>query len=256
MSVYTKTDGQSNHWTAERSKLPSCCTEYNGEKVNYRVPYHSLFIGVKIVAPEKAYNSRQTVGLLLLEKSTLCPGMFRSPRPVPEMPNSSPLTLASTAQRLNSDQHVRIPHPNRPTLLSPRRPNVTEVEFRVVLLFFPAAFLNGQTNSYSGSHGVTPEVCVSVWFFSLSICITLQFVPRPAAFLGPAVPDGQTEVFFSFTSARLGGVHDDDDTPAHFTCRPWPGHSSATLSERRGGPQWNQHYLQIQTGAFYYDCGD
>lgn len=177
---------------------------------------------MKIVATEKAYNSRQTVGLglLLLEKSTLCPGMSRSPRPVPEMPNSSPLTLASTAQRLNSDQHVQIPHPNRPTLLSPRRPNVTEVELRVGLLFFPAAFLNGQTNSYSGSHGVTPEVCVSVWFFSLSICITLQFVPRPAAFLGPAVPDGRTDGPSSRSLLRgSGGVH-DDDTPARFTCRP------------------------------------
>lgn len=160
---------------------------------------------MKIVATEKAYNSRQTVGLLLLEKSTLCPGMSRSPRPVPEMPNSSPLTLASTAQRLNSDQHVRIPHPNRPTLLSPRRPNVTEVELRVGLLFFPAAFLNGQTNSYSGSHGVTPEVCVSVWFFSLSICITLQFVPRPAAFRGPAVPDGRTDLLLVHFCAALAG---------------------------------------------------
>lgn len=131
--------------------------------------------------------------------------MSRSPRPVPEMPNSSPLTLASTAQRLNSDQHVRIPHPNRPTLLSPRRPNVTEVELRVGLLFFPAAFLNGQTNSYSGSHGVTPEVCVSVWFFSLSICITLQFVPRPAAFLGPAVPDGRTDRLLVHFCAALAG---------------------------------------------------
>lgn len=131
--------------------------------------------------------------------------MSRSPRPVPEMPNSSPLTLASTARRLNSDQHVRIPHPNRPTLLSPRRPNVTEVELRVGLLFFPAAFLNGQTNSYSGSHGVTPEVCVSVWFFSLSICITLQFVPRPAGRIPRSRSTGRTDgrTVFSFTSARL-----------------------------------------------------
>lgn len=172
---------------------------------------HSLFIGVKIVSPEKAYNSSQTVGLLLLEKSTLCPGMSRSPRPVPEMPNSSPLTLASTARRHNSDQHVQTPlPPARLFFLHQVGLMLLESSSASFFSFSRQRLLNGQTNSYSVSHGVTPEVCVSVWFFSLSICITLQFVPRPAAFPAPAVPDGRTDLLL----VHFGGVHDDDDRHA------------------------------------------
>lgn len=183
---------------------------------------HSLFVGVKIVSPEKAYNRSQTVGLLLLEKSTLCPGMSRSPRPVPEMPNSSPLTLASTARRHNSDhQHVQTPLPLARLFLHQVGLMLLESSSASFFSFSRQRLLNGQTNSYSVSHGVTPEVCVSVWFFSLSICITLQFVPRPAAFPAPAVPDGRTDGPSS-RSLRRGSRRRQTrgDTPARFTC--WP----------------------------------
>lgn len=107
--------------------------------------------------------------------------------------------------------------------------------------------LNGQTNSYSVSHGVTPEVCVSVWFFLLSICITLQFVPRPAAFPAPAVPDGRTDLLL----VHLGGVHDDDRhagtllraSRAGLDPAATPRAALPGCQQRRGGPQWNRHYL-------------
>lgn len=157
-----------NRWTVEVSVAELL---YRVKRRESQLPStHSLFIGVKIVSPEKAYNSSQTVGLLLLEKSTLCPGMSRSPRPVPEMPNSSPLTLASTARRHNSDQHVQTPLPLARLFFLHQ---VHQVGLMLLksssasfFSFSRQRLLNGQTNSYSVSHGVTPEVCVFLFGFS------------------------------------------------------------------------------------------